>query len=101
MTNDETRIHESMTNARMTNESGRTRCETIYIVHEFNTDQAIDLIAPTTVWACVGNSDRYDETGTKVAGPIPGLFADKVVEGLAVLLGRLGYAVVVEVAVDD
>jgi hypothetical protein len=45
--------------------------------------------------------DAYSETGTKIAGPIPGLFADKMVKGLASLLERLGHAVVIEDTADD
>ena len=75
--------------------------DTIYIVRESNVHEEPDLIAPTTVWACVGNSDDYEHTGTRVAGPVPLLFADRMVEGLKTLLQRLGYNVVVETAVDD
>ena len=85
----------------MTNELKKSLCDTIFIVRESNILDVPDLIVATTVWACVGSSDNYDETGTKVAGPIPGLFAEQVIEGLAALFGRLGYAVVVEVAADD
>jgi hypothetical protein len=79
--------------------------ETIYIVREFNVvaipvEQA-DLVAPTTIWACVGNSDRYAETGTKIAGPIPVLFADLMIEGLRTLLEQLAHTVVVETTADD
>jgi hypothetical protein len=75
--------------------------ETVYIVREFNVHGKSDLVAPTTVWACIGNSDNYDETGFKVAGPVPLVFADRVIEGLTVLLMRLGHAVVVETTADD
>ena len=75
--------------------------ETVYIVREFNVRGESDLVAPTTVWACVGNSDNYDETGFKVAGPIPLVFADRMIEGLRVLLARLGHEVVVETTADD
>lgn len=74
--------------------------DTIYIVSETNVLQQTDLIAPTTVWACRGSSDDY-QSGTKVAGPIPGLFAEQVVAGLTSLLEGLGYHVVVEQTADD
>ena len=75
----------------------------IYIVCEVNVLESSDLIAPTTIWACVGTSDysRYSETGIKVAGPIPVLFADRMIEGMKLLLERLGYEVTVKTAVDD
>ena len=74
---------------------------TIYIVREFNVVEETDLIAPTTIWACIGNSDDYSATGTKVAGPVPLFFADRMIEGLSTLLQQLGHEVVVETTADD
>ena len=75
--------------------------ETIYIIRETNVHEDPDLIAPTTIWACIGNSDSYEETGSKIAGPIPVLFADRMIEGLRTFLEQLGHTVVVENAIDD
>lgn len=74
---------------------------TIYIVSEANVVQQTDLVAAITVWACRGNSDDYAQSGTKVAGPMPVLFAEQVVAGLKSLLESLGHRVVVENAADD
>jgi hypothetical protein len=73
----------------------------IYIIRETNVREDSDLIAPTTIWACIGIGDAYEETGCKIAGPIPVLFADRMVEGLRRFLEQLGHTVVVEDAVDD
>jgi hypothetical protein len=75
--------------------------QTIHIIREFNVIDATDLMAPITIWACVGNRDNYSATGTKVAGPIPLLFADRMIDGLQSLLQQLGYEVVVETTADD
>jgi hypothetical protein len=75
--------------------------DTIHIVSEANVVEQTDLIAPTTVWACRGDSDNYAESGTKVAGPIPAYFADQVVTGLSSLLQSLGFQVVIEQTADD
>ena len=73
----------------------------IYIIRETNVYEDPDLIAPTTIWACIGNGDAYEETGLKIAGPIPVLFADRMIEGLRKFLEQLGHSVVVENAIDD
>jgi hypothetical protein len=78
-----------------------TMPDPIYIIRETNVHEESDLIAPTTVWACIGNSHRYEETGSKVVGPIPVLFADRMIEGLRRFLEQLGHTVVVENAIDD
>ncbi len=75
--------------------------EAIYIIRETNVHEDPDLIAPTTIWACIGNSDTYEETGSKIAGPIPVLFADRMIEGLRRFLEQLGHTVIVEDAIDD
>ena len=75
--------------------------ETTYIVSEINVLEKVDLIAPTTIWACIGNSDDYSQTGIKVAGPVPGIFAERMIAGLKTLLERLGYQVIVETTADD
>lgn len=75
--------------------------DTIYIVSEANVVRRTDLIAPITVWACRGSSDDYSQSGTKVAGPIPGLFAEQLIAGLKSLLENLGHKVIVEHAADD
>lgn len=79
--------------------TGRVR-ETLYIIRESNVAQETDLIAPTTVWVCVGSDDDY-HAGTRVAGPVPVLFADQMVDGLRTLLERLGHTVIVQNASDD
>ena len=75
--------------------------EKIHIIRELNVIEPSDLVTPRTVWACIGNADDYTETGTKIAGPIPALFADRVIEGLEALLTRLGHNVIIETAADD
>ncbi len=79
----------------------RKKVKTIYLVSEYNVREPEMLIGPTTIWACIGNSDDYENHGTKIAGPIPGIFAGKVIEGLKVFLERLGHEVVVETTADD
>ena len=74
--------------------------EKIYLVQEVNTGK-IDLVAPVTIWACVGNSDTYDRNGTKIAGPISAYFAGLVFEGLRRFLEELGHQVEVESTADD
>lgn len=75
--------------------------EPIYLIRETNLQANSDLIAPTTIWACVGNSDNYEQTGSKIAGPIPVFFAERMIEGLRRFLEQLGHSVIVEDAVDD
>jgi hypothetical protein len=75
--------------------------DAIHIVREFNVIEPSDLADPVTVWACVGNSDDYEDRGTRVAGPVPLKFADPMIEGLKTLLERLGYDVVVDTTADD
>ena len=60
--------------------------ESIFIISEGNVNldsDSIDsfLVSPTTIWVCVGASDLYAETGTKVAG------AMKIIEGTARSMG--------------
>jgi hypothetical protein len=75
--------------------------DAIRILREFNVIDPTDLVDPITIWVCVGDSDRYEETGTKVAGPVPIRFGDPMIDGLKGLLERLGYEVVVETTADD
>ena len=75
--------------------------DTIHILRELNVIEPSDLVAPATVWACVGNADEYEDKAVRVAGPVPLVLADRIIEGLETLLERLGYQVVVETTADD
>jgi hypothetical protein len=78
-----------------------TSVATYFIVKEFNTRTPSNWISPTTIWISEGSSDHYDETGIKIAGPMAGVVATEVADGLATFLRSCGHVVAVEDAIDD